>query len=368
MKNIYKILLALSTTLIVACATNNVEDRPIIEAILSPEMQAPQNDKQFVLLEVNGVNEADRFVWSAAKYSDNVVVEYSLLMDKKGGDFKNAKLLEKTTGITNAAIAVKKLNQAAIELGAKPGVLSQFDLVVESKVSGGVPMMSKKPITIGINSYSGLISYPFVDWYLVGDATVSGWDNNKGNQPLFRSGTNPKQYVFTGFFKAGAFKIISSLGNWAPMYGKGDGNTIVYRGTTADQDPDSFKIETDGYYSFTVNIDALTYSLVSYDATSSKAYDTVGIIGDSTPKGWDASTAMTKSSFDTHIWTIELIDLKDGAAKFRANDAWDDDWGGASAFSGYNGYKGPNIPVAKSKYKVYFNDLDGGYLMIPNQK
>jgi hypothetical protein len=39
-------------------------------------------------------------------------------------------------------------------------------------------------------------------------------------------------------------------------------------------------------------------------------------------------------------------------------------WGGKAAFSG--GGTGDNIPVTKSKYKIYFNDLDGSYLMIPS--
>ncbi|TRX15923.1 DUF5116 domain-containing protein, partial [Flavobacterium franklandianum] len=44
-------------------------------------------------------------------------------------------------------------------------------------------------------------------------------------------------------------------------------------------------------------------------------------------------------------------------------------WGGNTAFSGFpnNGTSGGDLPVAKSKYKIYFNDLDGSYLMIPNQ-
>jgi hypothetical protein len=41
-------------------------------------------------------------------------------------------------------------------------------------------------------------------------------------------------------------------------------------------------------------------------------------------------------------------------------------WGGKATFSG--GGTGDNIPVTKSKYKIYFNDLDGSYLMIPNQQ
>jgi hypothetical protein len=39
-----------------------------------------------------------------------------------------------------------------------------------------------------------------------------------------------------------------------------------------------------------------------------------------------------------------------------ANDAWDVSLGGKAAFSG--GGTGDNIPVTKSKYKIYFNDLD----------
>jgi hypothetical protein len=45
----------------------------------------------------------------------------------------------------------------------------------------------------------------------------------------------------------------------------------------------------------------LTYTLAPY--TGSTATTTLGI-GSSTPKGWDASTAMAKSTFDAHSWTL----------------------------------------------------------------
>jgi hypothetical protein len=61
---------------------------------------------------------------------------------------------------------------------------------------------------------------------------------------------------------------------------------------------------------------------------------------------------------------IRVTPLNDGEAKFRANDAWDVSWE-VKQLSG--GGTGDNIPVTKSKYKIYFNDLDGSYLMIPNQ-
>jgi hypothetical protein len=51
-------------------------------------------------------------------------------------------------------------------------------------------------------------------------------------------------------------------------------------------------------------------------------------------------------------------------AKFRANDHG---LTGETPFSGFpdNGTSG-DLP--KSKYRIYFNDLDGSYLMIPNQE
>ncbi len=371
LKNISKILIAFISILAVSCNADDVDNKPILEHISAPEMILPVTGKALVLTEENANNEADLFKWTAAEYSHDVVVTYTLMMDVKDGDFTNAQTLASTSDISQASISVKTLNQAAIELGAVPGTAKLFDVKVKCSVSGGVPMETEETITISINTYSGLVAYPFTDWYLVGDATVAGWDNNKGNQPLFRSGTNLKLYKFTGYFKVGAFKAISTLGSWIPMYGMGAGGSLAYRGTDADADPASFNIPTAGYYTFTMDLQTLTYTLVPYNASVATNYTVIGYIGSSrtgTEAGWGDDTDMIQSTFDSHIWTLN-ISLFDGKGKFRANNAWDVNWGGDTAFSGYtaNGAGGGDIPVSKSKYKVYFNDLDGSYLMLPNQ-
>ncbi|MFA9190584.1 SusE domain-containing protein [Flavobacterium sp. FZUC8N2.13] len=372
MKNISKILIAFISILAVSCNADDVDNRPILESVSAPEMTLPTTGKEYVLTEEAANNEADVFTWTAAEYSNDVVVTYSLMMDVKDGDFTNAQTLATTNDVTQAAVTVKSLNQAAIELGAVPGTAKLFDVKLKCSVSGGVPMETEETITISVTTYSGLVAYAFTDWYLVGDATVAGWDPNKGNQPLFRSGTNPKLYKYTGYFKVGAFKVISSLGSWIPMYGMGASGTLAYRGTDADADPATFNIATAGYYTFTMNTQTLTYTLVSYDASAATNYSVIGFIGSSrtgTEAGWGDDTDMIQSTFDPHIWTL-TISLFDGKGKFRANNAWDVNWGGDTAFSGYtaNGASGGDIPVAKSKYKVYFNDLDGSYLMLPNQQ
>ncbi len=372
MKNINKILIAFIAVLVVSCTADAVDNRTIIESISTSEVLTPENNMAFVLTEANAANVADRFTWTKAKYSNDVVVQYTLLMDIKGGDFTGAKTIGTTSDINQLTVLVRNLNQIAIELGAVPGEASLFDLKVKSSVSGAVVMVSKTPITISINAYTGLVTYDFTDWYLVGDASAAGWNPDKNNQPLFRSGTNAKEYKFTGYFNAGAFKLISTKG-YAPMYGKGDGGTIVYRATEADADPASFNIVTAGYYTFTMNTQALTYTLVAYDASAAAMQNRIGYLGSSrtgTDAGWNGDDSeMTKSIFDPHLWSLNN-NLFDGKGKFRANNAWDLSWGGDNAFSGYpgNGTSGGDIPVSKSKYRIYFNDLDGSYLMIPNQE
>ncbi|SCX84748.1 SusE outer membrane protein [Flavobacterium anhuiense] len=366
MKNIYKILIAFIGVLAVSCNSDAVDERPILNVVAAPEITAPTTGQNYVLDVEKASDEVAKFTWSAAEYSTDVAIKYTLLIDKKGGDFKSAKTLQTTTNsITEVSVLAKELNQAAIDLGGKPEVAAEYDVKITSNVSGSFTQVSKGLISITVTPYVGKVEYNFVDWYLVGDATVSGWDNNKGNQILFRSAKNANEYVFTGYFKKGYFKAIQNLGSWAPMYGGKDGS-LVYRATDGDQDPPSIEIPAEGYYKFKMDVQKLAYTLEPYAAgATAPTYSTVGIIGDSTAKGWDASTPMVKSTFNAHIWTLGVTSLNDGGMKFRANDAWDVSWGGTTAFSG--GGTGDNIPVAKSKYVIYFNDLDGSYLMIPNQ-
>ncbi|WP_132052666.1 SMP-30/gluconolactonase/LRE family protein [Pseudocnuella soli] len=92
------------------------------------------------------------------------------------------------------------------------------------------------------------------------------------------------------------------------------------------------------------------------------AYTTVGIIGSSTAKGWDASTAMKPAGGnDTHQWQVTLP-LVQGEVKFRANNSWDVNWGNSPFPVGIAVLSGANIsiPIA-GNYQVTFNDITGDY-------
>ena len=88
--------------------------------------------------------------------------------------------------------------------------------------------------------------------------------------------------------------------------------------------------------------------------------NTVGIIGTATPGGWDSDTSMVQDANDPNVWTL-TIKLTDGEAKFRANDAWDINWGSSDFPSGTATQNGPNMKVVAGDYTVTFNSSTGAY-------
>jgi hypothetical protein len=366
MKNIYKVLIAFIGVLAVSCNADAVDERPVVDGVTIPEITSPATGQTYVLDADEAANEAAKFTWSAAKYSSPVAINYTLLIDKKGGDFSAAKKLETTTnGTTEVSVLVRDLNQAAIDLGGQPEVAAMYDVKIASNISGAFQQLSKGVITISVTPYLGRVAYGFTDWYLIGAAVAGGWDNNVDtkHQPMFRDGKESDKYKFVGYFKAGNFKLISEKGSWASQLGKASEGTIEIKDNAGE-----FTIPADGYYAFEFNTTSLKYTLKAYEdaAAIAKTYTSVAIIGSAINADWATSIQLDQSTFDKHAWLLlGATNLEEGEAKFRANNSWDVNWGGTTAFSG--GGNGENIPVAKSKYVIYFNDLDGSYLMIPNQ-
>ncbi len=145
-------------------------------------------------------------------------------------------------------------------------------------------------------------------------------------------------YVY--FADAGAeFKLVKG-DNWdAGDYGGSEG--------TLTDGGDNIVAEEAGFTRVYVDASEMTYTLTP----------TVwGIIGDATPGGWDASTEMEYDA-ENKVWTI-TADLTEGEMKFRANDAWDINYGSNDA-DGTLQFDGSNIPVdAAGNYTITL-DLDG---------
>ena len=87
----------------------------------------------------------------------------------------------------------------------------------------------------------------------------------------------------------------------------------------------------------------------------------IGIIGNATPGGWDNDTKMYYDPMDSAHYFITL-NLIQGEAKFRANSAWDVNWGAVDFPSGIGVQNGANIPIPSAgKYLVHFHKTTGEY-------
>ena len=330
----------------------------------------------YVLRANNSQGLGERFVWNAPNFDVPTTIRYEL---HGSGDstFENFDVVGPDITETNYAVTVGQMIALAEDAGLdndpetdapNTGTIYFRVMAYAGTNTNNNVVQTSEPIAINVELFEATDEEEpaLPNFYLVGDATAAGWEANNNNTPLFRDGTNQDIYHFTGRFKGGAavegFKLLETLGNWQPQWGIKDG--ALTNSTILGGDPDAFKVAADAYYTFTLNVDAMTYTFEPFDASGATTYASIGVIGDATADAWDADQDMTKSSFDPHIWYLKGIELGDGEMKFRANDAWDVNWGGNTAMSGQATVDGPNLPVTAGTYDIWFNDITGRYLLI----
>ncbi|MBZ9730013.1 SusF/SusE family outer membrane protein [Salegentibacter sp. JZCK2] len=333
----------------------------------------------YVLPAGNPGSLAERFVWNEVDFDAPTTITYEL--QGSANETFDSYMVIGNTGSNNLGVTVGQMRELAEEAGLdndpetempNTGTIYFKVRAFAGEGEGNALEEFSEPVSINVElpeaeeeEEEGVETKR--NLYLVGDATEAGWNPDNNNTPMFRDPENDNVFYFTGYFAAGFFKFLEGQA-WAPQYGSEDGSNLIFRETEADPDPPAIEITSEGYYSVTVDLEAMTFSFEPYDASGADTFETIGVIGTATTgtdEGWNADMDLTQSSFNPHIWYSSEMQLFDGEMKFRANDAWDVNWGGDTAFSGEATTDGPNIPVSEGTYQIWFNDLDGKYILIP---
>ncbi|MHA6280306.1 SusF/SusE family outer membrane protein [Salinimicrobium sp. CAU 1759] len=329
---------------------------------------------EYILTNATAENTVERFVWNEIDIDVPTNINYDVLASTSA-EMTDPVLLGSTAG-TNLAVKVKQLMNLAEDAGLDndpsteaPNTGTIYVQVVATAGTGGEMAHASEvqAMNVVIPETTEEEEESFLNFFLVGDATAAGWNPDNNNTPLFRDGENEDIFYFTGRFDGSGdkegFKLLEILGQWQPQWGLDNGN--LSNSTILGGDPSAFPVDADAYYTLTMNVDEMTYSFEPYDESGAATYNTIGFLGDATPGGWDADTDLTQLDFDPHIWYANGVTLNDGEMKFRANDAWDVNWGGDTPISGKASANGPNIPVTAGVYDIWFNDLTGRYILIP---
>lgn len=189
-------------------------------------------------------------------------------------------------------------------------------------------------VTLDANTWTYTVSSPVL--YLAGDA--NSW---KQTEPF--ASTDGANFWGFAYLNNNGFKF-STQQDWKGTNYGADFSTAA--------DAANFSLpegNEEGFYKIVLNLDAKTMELTPIT--------TIGIIGDATPNGWDASTPMTYSKADG-AWVIKDVQLKDGELKFRANDAWDINWGGTPDALTQGG---DNLKISEGTYDIKLYAWANGY-------
>jgi hypothetical protein len=191
------------------------------------------------------------------------------------------------------------------------------------------------------------------DKKLTGLYLLGTFNNFQGSQYQFNLTANNTWVLNEIELKNGAqFRFAEFPDFMGTNYGdnNGDGVAEAFGTNITFNQPSAF-------YSITFNDKTLAYSI------NFVRFPSIGIIGSATPTGWGSDTNME----DKGNGAFEIVmDFVAGEVKFRANDSWDQNWGGADFPEGIAVQNGPNIPVPAGRYKVTFNPSSGAYKFEPD--
>lgn len=304
----------------------------------------------------NGNNPAVTFNWEDATYGVPTSVNYALQFSSDQA-FTNPVTAATTTGNFTITLSVSELNAAAGNSGLNPFEWATLYTRVVASIG------TQNSITANSNTIQFMVypyfNYPFKDYYLVGDATAPGWNNNNNNPPVFRDPNNANKYTYTGYFGSGAFKVLEIKGLWQPQWGTNDGSTIEVN-PGGGTDPNVFPVPAPGYYTFTIDFGTKTFQTQPYNASGAASFTSMSIQGSAVGN----VTAINQLGHDPHIWYINSVRLVPGEVQFLTNTG--SVWSSGTSFSGVATENGASIPVVvEDDYDVWFNDLTGEYILIP---
>jgi hypothetical protein len=287
------------------------ERGPVVGVFTPPSLSSPSGGTSYVLTEDDAEVTMATFTWSAADFGFSSATSYTVQLDKTGGDFSSPIDLG-TTSKLELVSTVGDVNGKLLLANIIPDISTDFDLRVRAVIHAEVDTLFSSIATISITPYDVIIIYPSL--YIPGNyqaASGYGADWSPADAPEIYSLLDNNKYEGYVYMEGtGNMFKFTDLPNWDVNWGDNGADG------TLDSGGSDISAPAAGYYKLNADINALTYTVMNTDW---------GLIGSATPGGWDSDQNMTYDK-TTREWSITL-DLVAGDIKFRANDAWDLDYG-----------------------------------------
>ena len=340
----YFLSMAAAAAMVAGCYKPEMNQIAAPEDVVAPVLEAVEGPIE--ITPSNMVDGVVAFTWSAADYGVPTQINYSLEAATAAAP---ETMVTITSGITTTSTEVDYETLNAIlfnDLKLADGVAEDVNFCIGVKV-GEYAKINSNAVTVSCKVTAAEKTYPTLT--VAGSYAYNNWTPGKGQFVFDFDGTDAKysgvidfgedvsalQFKFVGAaWGQNEFSVPAGAEQAAeaaelPLVAGGGDNIAAYT--------------THRYYS-------LTLDKATPKVTKNFSFNSLGVIGDATSTGWDADTDMQFNA-DKQRFYVDIT-LIDGTIKFRVDDAWTLDWGGAD---GLLEKGGANIAVTAGDYRIYVN-------------
>lgn len=348
-----------------------------IASYLVPIALVPSSANALVLQVTNATSTAVSFNWNSTPYGTNNI-NYALQLDVAGDNFAHPQTKQLGNGLSSS-YTVTDLNTAAIAAGVIGGSTKNVEFRVVSYLGAGytTPMSYSPVVTINITTFTPIPA----NFYIIGDATPLGWNNNPGLSPTQQfTRIDAVSYGIVINLTAGNSYLFlpEDMNLWTHKFGGATDGTAAGGGVLlADNAIPSSNTPapvTSGLYQIIVNFQTGKYTVTPYTGTiPANLY----IIGDATALGWNNNPGLSPTQQFTKIDAVSfgiITTLTTGNSYlFLPEDMnlWTHKFGGATASGGAlladNAIPSSNTPAPATtgKYKIIVNFVTNTYTVTP---
>ena len=317
----------------------------------APALTSPSSGESFTLDENQSEEEVMTIAWEKPDFGFPAAPTYTIQMDSAGDDFTDPIEVARVTQQTSYTVTTGGLNQLLLSAGLAGGEAHELELRVMASIPDeDVAKAVSESVALSITPYAVEINYPKI--YVPGSyQAASGYTGNwsPADAPaLYSLESNDEYEGYVYMANSGNEFKFTPERNWDNDWGDTGADGTLEAGG------DNIAAADAGYYKMNANINDLTYTITNTDWA---------VTGSATPNGWAGdSTPDHDMTYDPQakVWTVTL-DLSAEELKFRANDAWDLDYGDTGA-DGELDQGGDNIVVDEAgNYTITLNLSEAPY-------
>ena len=336
------ILLSLLVLGFTSCADEDTS--PILSLGDAPQLSVMSDmGTDFIIADSILDTEMATFSWSAGDFGVPVGATYTLQADLAGNNFSDPIALAPANSATMATVLYRPVNNFLLSRDIEPGTATDIQVRVIARVGRADDgnALTSEAVTLTVTPFEAEVELPV--FYVPG--AYQGW--MPGADVIGRLYSQNDDGFYEGFVNFGPdgseYKFTPEP-DWDESFGDGDGDGML------ESPGDNITSASSGFHRVQLNFNELTYTQTPTQW---------GLIGSATATGWDSDTDFTVDPA-TNLLTItaQLSAGENMEFKFRANDAWDINFGDNDG-DGSLEYNGGNLSVDEAGTYLITLDLNG---------